>query len=926
MFESSPKLSNPNFSQYPLPWLAIFFAFGILIGNWLELAWQIYLLVCLISAVFTIIFFRHRLAIIFLFVSFAAVGGLCFQVENQTLAPNRVKILYENNELVSGEPVEITGSLQSKPESAVGGFFLLLKSESLIYKGVEGKVSGNIRLFAPVLNEQISQEYEQLQLRHGTKIRVGCHLRRGSKYLNPGSISFEELLDQKELDATGIIKSPLLIERLAEPKNFQPLGWIYEIRRDLIFEIKRNFSVPTAGTLIASLLGNRYHLDKNTSEIFREGGIFHLLVISGLHITFIGGLTVLIVRLFTRRRLWQFLISNAFLWLYSLAVGAQIPVIRAALMFTILHFAYVIFRQSNLINALGASALILLLWRPADLFDQSFHLTFISVLAIVAMAFPMLEKFRGIGAWRPSAETPVPPACSKKLKIFCEALYWSEAEWRREQTHSIWEAKLFKTPYAQKLERLRLQKILRYVFEMILVSAIVQAWLVPFMVVYFHRISLAGIFLNIWAGMLMAFLSLIAISAVIIAQASQILALPFIKLTELANRILINFGGWFVENDWASIRLPHYAGNMKAVYVLYFLPLIVVTIYLHKWKPFRLTENGKRKTENENLKLFAFKFSFESISSLKWSFFVLAVFFSIIVFHPFSAPTPDGRLRIDFLDVGQGDSALITMPTGESLLVDGGGKVNFNSLYVLREDEEPELFEPDVQRIGETVVSAFLWEKGYDRVDYILASHADADHIQGLSDVARNFQVGAAIFGRTPVEDVDFAELYSILTKRNIPVSLVSQGESLDFGEVKIEIIYPYRDESAAAVSDNNHSIVLCVNYRNRKFLFTGDIERETERELIENTDLLQADVVKVAHHGSKTSSTQEFVKATQSKVAVISVGRESPFGHPKPEVVERWKMAGAKVLTTGENGTVSFSTDGQDLQLKTFSGKPIFR
>ena len=88
------------------------------------------------------------------------------------------------------------------------------------------------------------------------------------------------------------------------------------------------------------------------------------------------------------------------------------------------------------------------------------------------------------------------------------------------------------------------------------------------------------------------------------------------------------------------------------------------------------------------------------------------VFFIIVVFHPFSAPAPDGRLHVDFLDVGQGDSALITMPTGETLLIDGGGKVNFNSLYVKREDDEPELFEPDVQRIGETVVSEFLWEKG----------------------------------------------------------------------------------------------------------------------------------------------------------------------------------------------------------------------
>jgi competence protein ComEC len=921
MTAPSPNTSTPNFSLYPLAWLAISFAFGIFIANFLTFPWQIYLAVCLIPTVFTIVFFKHKFAAIFLIISFAALGALSFQTEKQSVAPNRLKILYENNELISGEPLEITGVLQVEPELAVGGFFLILKTESAIYKSVEKEVSGNIRLFAPVLDDQIARKYENLRLHHGAKIRVACALRRGSNYLNPGSVSFEELLDQKELDATGIIKSPLLIENLGDAGNFNLLAGIYQIRSNLILEIKRNFSVSTSGILIASLLGNRYHLDRSTSEIFREGGIFHFLVISGLHITFIGGLTVLLVRLFTRNRFWQFSISSAFLWLYSIAVGAQIPVIRAALMFTILHFAYVIFRQGNLLNALGASILILLVWRPSDFFDPSFHLTAASVAAIVATAFPILEKIKAVGEWRPGAETPVPPACSKNLKTFSEMLYWSEPEWRREQSRSIWQANLFKTPLAEKLERLRLQKFLRYVFEMILVSAVVQAWLIPFMVIYFHRISFIGIFLNIWTGILMAAQNLTAIFAVFVAQINGIFALPFIKLTELLNWFLINFGGWFVENNWASIRLPHYAGSMKAVYVLYFLPLIAITVYLNKWKPFKLTEN-----EENNFRFFNFAFSSEKNAVLKISLLSFIALFALVIFHPFSAPAPDGRLRVDFLDVGQGDSALLTMPTGETILIDGGGKINFNALYVKREDEEPEFFEPDIQGVGEWVVSAFLWEKGYDRIDYILTSHADADHIQGLTDVAKNFKIQGAIFGRTPFQNRDFTELYNVLEKRNISLILVSQGDILNFGEVRIEVLYPYRDESAEAVSDNNHSIVLRVNYGARKILFTGDIEKKAESDLLNPPEFLQADVVKAAHHGSKTSSTPQFVNSTSAKVAVIPVGRESPFGHPKPEVVERWKAAGAKVLTTGENGTVSISTNGQDLQLKTFVGKPIFR
>ncbi len=177
-----------------------------------------------------------------------------------------------------------------------------------------------------------------------------------------------------------------------------------------------------------------------------------------------------------------------------------------------------------------------------------------------------------------------------------------------------------------------------------------------------------------------------------------------------------------------------------------------------------------------------------------------------------------------------------------------------------------------------------------------------------------------------PPNDAEFAELHEVLQKRNVSSVVVTRGDTMNFGGVTIEVLYPNADESAEVVSDNNHSLVLRVNYGARKILLTGDIEKETESELLSAPKFLQSDAVKVAHHGSKTSSTHDFINSTKAKVAIISVGRESQFGHPKPEIVGRWKNAGARVLTTGENGTISLSTDGQDLQLKTFNGKTIFR
>jgi competence protein ComEC len=335
---------------------------------------------------------------------------------------------------------------------------------------------------------------------------------------------------------------------------------------------------------------------------------------------------------------------------------------------------------------------------------------------------------------------------------------------------------------------------------------------------------------------------------------------------------------------------------------------------LNKWKPLAL----ESRSEFSNS-------IFSEPALVQFAGAFLLLLFALIIFHPFSSPKIDGRLHIDFLDVGQGDAALITFPNGETLLIDGGGKANFNRINAGTE-MEPEIFEPDTRSVGEAVVSEFLWEKGYSQIDYILATHADADHIQGLSDVAKNFRVRAALFGRTQIRDAEFAALFSILQRRKIEIMTLSRGDVLTFGEVKVQVLNPPPDDFSDDVSDNNNSLVLRVVYGERKFLLTSDVERETEKKLLDAPEFLQADVIKVAHHGSRTSSIKEFVNASKVKVAVVSVGKESPYGHPHGEVVERWKNAGAKVLTTGENGTISISTDGQDLQMITFRREKIYR
>ena len=297
----------------------------------------------------------------------------------------------------------------------------------------------------------------------------------------------------------------------------------------------------------------------------------------------------------------------------------------------------------------------------------------------------------------------------------------------------------------------------------------------------------------------------------------------------------------------------------------------------------------------------------------------------LVVAHPFSAGGATGKLRVDFLDVGQGDSALVTFPDNTTLLIDGGGLPGpFENARKINQpdDSGEESFERETGSIGESVVSEYLWRRGLDQVDYILATHADADHIDGLNDVARNFAVRAALVARTPGKDEEYTKFAGTLAERDIPVRIIGAGDVLRFGAVTAKVLWPAPEADPNFPSRNNDSIVLRLQFGERTLLLTGDIEVAAENGMLRSGEDLRADVVKVAHHGSKTSSTAGFITAVGPRFAIISVGQTSIFGHPNGEVVARWKRNGSQVLTTGNSGTITVTTDGRGLEIETFVKK----
>ena len=203
----------------------------------------------------------------------------------------------------------------------------------------------------------------------------------------------------------------------------------------------------------------------------------------------------------------------------------------------------------------------------------------------------------------------------------------------------------------------------------------------------------------------------------------------------------------------------------------------------------------------------------------------------------------------------------------------------------------------------------------YDRyIDVVLLTHPEQDHMNGLIEVLKRYNVGEIIFTGVIRDTAQYQEFIGLIKNKNIPTKIAYQGEIIDLGdEISLNILYPFENLENQKLSDsNNSSIVSKLIYKNFELLLTGDIEKSVENKLIKEKINLTADVVKIAHHGSKTSTSEAFLKAVNAIMAVIEVGADNKYGHPHQEVLDRLKNL--IVLQTGAEGTIQLLTDGEKI------------
>ncbi|HVN06204.1 MAG TPA: ComEC/Rec2 family competence protein, partial [Bryobacteraceae bacterium] len=401
---------------------------------------------------------------------------------------------------------------------------------------------------------------------------------------------------------------------------------------------------------------------------------------------------------------------------------------------------------------------------------------------------------------------------------------------------------------------------LLYGFELAVVSAIVQIGLALPMVVYFHRIGFSGVSAN----------------AVVVPLMCAVLPVGFIAIFT-GWTWLAGVAGWLLAASHAAVDWhAHLEPNWRVPTPPLWLGIAICAALI-------LVALARR----------AHRIWFGASSA------TLAVLLVLLLWHPFAPEVVPHAFEMTVVDVGQGDSILLAFPDGKLMLVDGGGIPTFGH------------HAPPQMDIGEDVVSPYLWQRSIRHIDVMACTHAHADHIGGLPALLANFHAKVLWTGANS-ENPAWGTLRDRARHGGVRIVPLHRGQCFNFGGASIEVLAPALDYEPKDTPHNNDSLVFRVTYGRHSFILSGDIERPIESELVAEGLVRKTDVLKVAHHGSKTSSTADFLDLARPQFAVISAGFENSYGHPSQEVLDRLQEHQSCVLRTDVDGQVTIRTDGR--------------
>jgi competence protein ComEC len=613
-------------------------------------------------------------------------------------------------------------------------------------------------------------------------------------------------------------------------------------------------SQDDAGMLNAMLFGDRAGLNKTQRVGFERTGSFHLFVVSGMHVGLLAGIVFWLARRLKLREWLATLVTIVLTFGYALLTGFGAPVQRALFMTAVFLMARLLSRDRNVLNALGAAALGVLIWSPAALFEASFQMTFLAIVAIGGIAVPLAERsflpyaHAAEHLWDKWEDIGFPPRVAQfrlMLRLWSEAIAGVVGDW------------------ARGLPSLLVRWSL-WALELALIGAVAEVVMVLPMAVYFHRATMFAVPTNMLSVPLVAVLAPIAV----IAFCASLLS-PWVAMLPGAATALLLHGVTGVIGHVSALH----AADLRVPAPVWCVALLAIVAWAFCCWAVRRSRG--------------------------WAWAAVAVLplVPLMVLWPEPAIVSSGMMEVTAIDVGQGDSIFIVGPDGSTMLLDAGGSVG----GVTEAAEATSHFD-----VGEEVVSPYLWSRRFRRLDVLALSHAHSDHMGGMPAVMRNFRPRELWVSIDPNSDA-YRALLSEAKDFGVQVRHFYAGDQLAWGGTQVTILAPETGYSNSREPVNNDSLVMRMRYGKSSVLLEGDAEAPSEREMLAHGRVAAVTLLKIGHHGSRTSTTQEFLDAAAPKDAVVSVGRGNTFGHPRYEVIERIAEARIKLYRTDQFGLTTF-------------------
>jgi competence protein ComEC len=719
----------------------------------------------------------------------------------------------------------------------------------------------------------------------GERVRAVVRLLPPENYHDPGVWSREDFLLDEGITSTATVAVDRVDRLGTAPGRFLPchvsglqhassarlLGLPAAMRR---LPSGLRLSQDDAIMLAAMVTGDRTYLTHSLRVGFERTGSFHMLVVSGFHLAIVAGCILWTARRLRIPRVPATLLTITASFAYALFTGFATPVQRSLWMVTLYLIGRLVYRERSPMNTIGFAALCLLAVSPRSLFESSFQMTLLAVVAIGGIAAPLLQGtvHPYLAATRDLRLIALDVKLAPRLAQFRVMLRMVAAHLQA----------AVGGPFAGHIAWRMLPWVVRMVLraiELLVVSCVVELAMALPMAIYFHRITLFALPVNLFILPLLLILMPAALLTLLLLFIWPHAAVVPASIAAVFLHFGVGLVRLFGSMALGDFRIPAPLLWQSAA----FCALLGVAIVL-----------AHRALSTASL----------WPARAAWAALLLAAAAAVL---PRPIEHPRNALLVEAIDVGQGDSLLLITPDGKTLLVDGGG-------FGGGPRQAPQEFD-----IGEQVVSEALWSRGIRRLDVVALSHAHSDHMGGLPAILNNFRPAELWVGNNP----RFGAYNSLIDEAaalQVRVRTLHAGDALSFGSAKIAVLAPLPGYVPGAAPVNDDSLVLHAGYGATSVLLEGDAEAPVEEAMLAEQGL-SSTLLKVGHHGSLTSTRPEFLSRVAPQWAVISCGLHNRFGHPRQEVLEELQAARVRTFRTDINGATCFNLDGKAVQVDAACG-----